>query len=253
MIRATILLLLLSLGVKAQMTLENTYTGHWRTTLEKIEGEGFKYLAINDNTKQLIMYNTDHSVWKAINLNLPPAAAFYTLPFYASKTLFNSDSKLEFLVFYGDGTFSGAVLYNEDGVRLQAFDKAAWYDLKKTDDGWKLLLHKYPASGSIQYTEVYSLPGTYAGLQKPGRPEVETGLYPNPMDEQAVLSYTLPAGVQAANLQVYNTAGVMVRSYQVSNMLNAITIQRGELPPGNYVYKLQAPGVEPAAQVFTIR
>jgi hypothetical protein len=245
---------LLSIVSYSQVVFENSYAGNWRMYLEKVDDEGFKYVSVNDATKRVVLYNLDHTIWKDINAGIPSTATIlYTAPFYASKTLFNSDSKIEVFVCYADGSGYIGKIVNEDGVVLNTFSNVAWHNIKNTDGGCKLLIHKNPASGSVQYTEVYGLPGQYAGIQKPGKDDTETGLYPNPVQEAATLTYTLPAGVNAAQVLVYNASGQQVRSYQVSNQFSSIIISRGDLPPGSYVYSLQVPGSKPVAKQFVIQ
>jgi hypothetical protein len=36
-----------------------------------IEGDGYKYLGVDTATKDIKIYNTDHSLWKTIHTNIP--------------------------------------------------------------------------------------------------------------------------------------------------------------------------------------
>lgn len=252
--KLTLVFLFITISSQAQLSLEHSYTGHWRMNLEKVENDGYKYIGINETTKNAEFYNEDHSLWMSVKTNIPGIATITKLPFYASRNLFNADNKLEFIVLYGDAQYPVAAIYNEDGLLLQQFNNAISYEIKRAGGSWKLLVQTHPVGGSgIIYTDVYSLPGQYTGVSKPGKDaELSSNIYPNPMDDAATISYSLPYGVSTGNIQVYNTNGVLMRSYQVSNQFQNIKVQRGELPPGMYVYKISAQGIDSESRQFII-
>lgn len=246
-----IVLLLIPVSVFGQLTLEKTYAGNHRMYLERVDGEGYKFAGVEDATKNVFIYNEDHSLWKKITTGIPlNATILYTLPLYTSKTLFNSDNKIEVFVCYADATGYTAKLFNEDGVTLQVFNDAFAHTIKKSDNGWKLLIYH---SSIPQVTDVYSLPGQYVGVQKSDvKEDAETLLYPNPMNDAATLLYNLPVGASSGRIEVYNSAGVLMRSYQVTNQFSSIIVHRGDLPAGNYSYKVIVPGASAAAKQFIV-
>lgn len=246
--------LLLSFQASAQITLEHTYSGNWRMEAVNVEGEGYKYIGINDATKQVEIYNADHSLFKTINTNIPLTSSVYTLPTYASKTLFNSDSKLEVVVMYSDAPAFKIDVINEDGTTLISIPNAAWYDMKKFGNAWKLLVHN---AGSVQHTAVYSLPGQWVGTAIKPSPDEDNSLssmiYPNPVNTSAVIRYSLPAGVQFGQLQVYNAQGILVRSFTISNQYSDIQLERESLPAGMYTYSVQAQGQNISTNKFVVQ
>ncbi|RYD57293.1 MAG: T9SS type A sorting domain-containing protein [Sphingobacteriales bacterium] len=216
-----------------QINLEHTYTDNWRTQVVTIEGEGQKYLGVEDATKNVIIYNADHSVYKTIPTQIN--TSLYLLPTYASKGLFNIDSKIEFIIMFG----SDVHIYNEDGLLLKSFDKVAWYDVKIVDNKWKLLIHK--SIPSYQPTEVYSLPGTYSspsGFKPDQRSDGESNIIPNPFETAAFIYYTLPENTTSAVLNIYNITGTIVKQMTVTNQSDKIIIHRGDLPSGSYTYEI---------------
>lgn len=253
MIRITLLLLLLAVSTQAQITLEKSYTGHWRMSLEKVENDGYKYVGADTGGNRIYIYNEDHSLWKTININLGAGTSFYTLPYYCSRTLFDSDNDIEVIVRYSNGSFAGSAIINEDGSILKSFSRSAWHEVKKSSNGWKLIIHNNSTSTNIQYTDIYSLPGQYSGLMKPGKEDPEATLYPNPVAHSAVLEYSLPNGSHTGTIGVYNTNGVLMRQYQVTNQFDNVIIERGALPAGMYTYQLQSQGQGVTTGKFTVQ
>lgn len=223
-------------NTSAQVTLENSYTGNHRMYLDKIEDDGYKYVGINDATKKVLIYNIDHSLWKTIDANIPVnATIIYTLPFYVSKKLFNSDNKIELLVTYNDGTNYIAKIVNEDGIVLNTFTDIFAHNIKNTDNGWKLLLHHILVP---QQTDVYSLPGEYVGLHKINEGKLESDFYPNPLNESAIINYQLQSGVKSGVVNVYNNNGALMRMYNIDTPKGHVVFQRGDLPSGVYYYNI---------------
>lgn len=93
----TIALTTLSLLARAQVTLEHSYSSNWQMEVVNIEGDGYKYLGVDTATKDIKIYNTDHSLWKTIHTNIPQSAVIYSTSSYASKYLFNADNKIELM------------------------------------------------------------------------------------------------------------------------------------------------------------
>lgn len=257
MIRTTIILLLLGLTGKAQITLEHSYNGRGNATVVNIEDVGYKYCVVKAAAYKAELYNTDHSLWKTINLPLSPSKTVIST-YYASSKLFDMDSDIEIVLTYYETVGSNAVyttvIVNEDGSILHTFADVSSLSVVKVDNAWKGIVNVVVSSNNY-YSDVYSLPGKYFSIVKEGGDgkESDAMFYPNPMDEVATLSYHLPTGTQNGTIQVYSSAGAMVRSYRVSSQFNDILIHRNELPAGVYTYQLVAPGVSGQSRQFIIR
>lgn len=243
-------LMVVASSANAQLSFEKAYQSNNRMEVVNLEGEGYKYIGVDAATHKIMIYNTDHTLWKSINTSIPTGASMYTLPTYASKTLFNSDSKIEVVVMYGSGTGFQVQIYNEDGATVFSTGNAAWYDLKKVDNAWKFLVHKNDQTP--QYTEVYGLPGQFTGILKQGANDGSLSLAPNPMTNTATLSYAMPAGTRTGQIEILTTDGKVVATYNVTDQFSNILISRQSLTSGIYFYRLIADGIEPVPQRFVI-
>lgn len=258
MIRYTILLLLLTISARAQITLEHTHNSI--VNVYNLEDEGYKYMGVNTgvNSSTIFIYNEDHSLWKKVIPPIPSKS--YSISASALSTkLFNSNGAVEMIITYID---TSAGLSNWKGC-LEVIDENGASLLKlirnqtsmngsihKVGNRFKMFVYDYTNAK----TDVYDLPGKMLNVQKPGKgQETSSSFYPNPMNSAATLSYTLPDGVQQGNIQVYNSQGVLVRSYPVSNNSGFVSVERGALPAGNYIYQVQTTGAQQASHVFTVQ
>lgn len=249
----TIALMAIGLYAKGQVVLEHSYSSNWQMEVVNIEGDGYKYLGVDTTTKDIKIYNTDHSLWKTINTNIPQSAVIYSLSSYCSKYLFNADNKLEVMVMYyvtSPSVSYVAELYNEDGVILNTFNNASSYTIAQVNSGWKLLVR---FGTSPQHTEVYSLPGQWAGTSSLGKPSLPNKIFPNPIENTATIHYTLPNAASQGILNIYNGAGINVRSYTVTGQFNDLVIDKGSLPPGIYIYDISTANGRQAGQRFVIQ
>lgn len=96
----TIVMIMLGFYAKAQVVLEHSYSSNWQMEVVNIEGDGYKYLGVDTLTKDIKIYNTDHSLWKTIHTSIPAGATVYSVSSFASKYLFNADNKIETMVLY---------------------------------------------------------------------------------------------------------------------------------------------------------
>lgn len=237
----------------AQMTLEHTYSSNWIMEAVNIEGDGGKYVGVEEPSKKIIIYNADHTVWKTINTAIPATASIYGANTFASKYLFNTDAKIEVAVVYIDGVNFKGEIYNEDGTVLLSVNKCQVFQLKKVNADWKLLAQLANTGTPTQITAVYSLPGQYTGMRKPKTESGETAIYPNPMDNAATIEYSLPSGVHTAKLNVYNMQMQLLRSYDITDQFHNIIIQREDMPAGNYLYNIEAAGTTPITKQFVVQ
>lgn len=65
---------------------------------------------------------------------------------------------------------------------------------------------------------------------------------PNPFTQNTTVRCFVPTGVQQAKLVVYNMNGQLLKSYDLSQGMNSVTISAGTLSSGQYIYSLLADG-----------
>ena len=226
-------------SAKAQISLEHYYPTTSGISLVHIEGDGEKYIGTDTTTKNMLLFNTDHSLWKTI-----PSAISGTNVYYygfASKYLFNSDVKIEFLMGYYNtaGTVRGVKIINEDGTLVMDFPNANSGYAVSVSVAWKLIIGNYYTSPYGSNSSVYSLPGTYAGLPiVSGGHDASAKLFPNPVSVSATLKYKLPESDHTGKLSIFNSAGSLVKQMTISDMFDNVTINRDELPAGVYIYNV---------------
>jgi hypothetical protein len=114
--------------IKAQFTLEHTFTPPGYVYRVRLELDGVKFYYTNVSTRQLILINEDYTLWKSIDLNIPLPTVNGIDIRYVSQTAVNPDSKLEFILSYTgiDQDAHGVskrVLQNEAGTVLLAGDQ----------------------------------------------------------------------------------------------------------------------------------
>lgn len=65
---------------------------------------------------------------------------------------------------------------------------------------------------------------------------------PNPFRQSTTIQFSLPVSAKDAQLLVYDQSGRLVKSVAVANGQNQVSIAKGSLPSGNYVYTLMVDG-----------
>ena len=104
------------------------------------------------------------------------------------------------------------------------------------------------------YSDVYSLPGKLLAVQKPGKgnENIESVMYPNPMDQYAFINYQLPMGTTSGKLSLYNQAGVQVKQINIDNNSGVLTIERRGLPSGVYQYTITTGNTQPISKQIVL-
>jgi len=263
-----ILIALIAFGInaKAQITLEHTYdsastfaygTPAVESQLMKINFEvsGEQYININRWGKYIAIYNMNHSLVKTISLaSLPLSAGALKDILYLSESLFNTDSKIEFMYCTASPIYTG--IYNEDGILLfsdTAFPavRPNWhmqqYPIYNTSVGTKMILSYQGSNLSGYKAKVFGLPGTLSTAIQEGNAQLMqaqgalSNLYPNPSAGKATLQYELPKGEREGEIILYNTQGAEVKRYKVDNTFNDLLLDNTMLPAGVYYYQLFTP------------
>lgn len=250
------ILLLLSKSTFAQLILEHTYSESNYVTLVSIEGEGNKYLSVDSSSKNVLLYNEDHSLWKRINTILPDNSVLESIS-CVSKKLIDLDDDIELAYSFVVPSSSSAPplfvtrIYKEDGTILMTLPDVWKCTPVKVNSNWKILAYTTTKSE----TEVYSVPGAYLSIKRPefdGSSEYLSLLYPNPMESSATLNYQLPKGTHVAKLKVYDINGKIMREYDITDQFSEILIGRGDLPSGLYTYKLHSSNQIISTKMFSV-
>lgn len=155
----TSILLLLSIIVKAQFALENTYTSFTQRTKLEISGE--KYYRLNIATNEAILYNSNHTLWKTIDLPLPAGSSVNSI-LHISETTLNTDASLEVIYNYSfTGTEYGSRIVNENGSILLTVENSDRIEVSILNGlSTKLIAYENDAS-SIYSTQDFVLEHTY--------------------------------------------------------------------------------------------
>ncbi len=217
----------LSPGLKAQVELENTYVGD-------IAYFGDFYAYINDNT--LKVYNTDHSLFKSIPINLSEYGSIIMISHTGSKHLFNADDKYEFVVTLHSGVnvYTVAVI-NEDGTVLQIFDSLGFPSFFNVNGSGKMILRDHTTTPIV--ARVYSLGGVVGVKDYQSGGESLGSSYPNPASEVITIPYKLEQG-QSSVMQIYNSNGQLIRTMDIDATFNNIQLNVSGYRSGVYYYKV---------------
>lgn len=238
--------------VFSQIALEHTYPNSFAKMIGiNLSNSGFKYRVVNLTTNQVILYNLDHSIFKTMSFSTYPGANSITV-WYVSENTFDLDNEVEFMAYYGtDGPGQQQVyvtrIYNETGTIL--FEKIGetpvWvsegepYDainaIYSTSSGTKMILN----SSIDNSANIYSLPGSLPlAINEIISPEFnsEIKLFPNPTKNNKIsIAYTLPENVKIGKVNIYNTAGQIIKTFNVDNNFSTIELNTENLASGTYV------------------
>lgn len=218
-------LLLAGLTVSSQ-TLEHSYSN---ALYFKLSASEDAFCEFDFKNSKLNIYDTKHSLIKSISVNMNDSA-FWGLSF-VSKTLFNSDGKIKF----GIGTHNKhgkykLQIFNEDGVRLFQKDSASyWTQFINSTTGLKMVVSS--AGAYNQFTDIYSIGGTYLGKKEIEVPE-NTFPYPNPTQQFITIPILNRTGV-LVKVVIYSLAGLKVDTILTEGNL---VYDASSLPIGEYFY-----------------
>ncbi len=241
---ATIIVLLLAINFSfAQINLEADY--EYSGTYVNLTSSGYKFYIMDVGGNQCRVYNTDHSHWKTIDLDIPADNYLYDIR-YVSENLFTGDNTLSlcYIYYYYDDvaqfyTYTLKII-NEDGTNLLTLSGAQYaYVYNIEDDGTKLVSYIYDY-GVIPYTittVIYGLPGELLSSGSAYQSRVENA-FPNPANDFSILPYHLPNGTAEGEIQILNMNGKLVKTYRVDTNFDHLRISTGQFPRGTYLYRL---------------
>jgi hypothetical protein len=254
----------------------------------KVKRYGFNEVQnLSQIDRRVKLYNLDHTLWKDINLNFVPVTysvmynsstweydTSYTSNFdvlYVSQKLFNQDNKVEMLISYSPGeTYAySTMIINEDGQILFSEDNFAPFvrvnipqsfrPIYNTPQGTKMILTYSGDQTWNKESRVYSLAGTLSDKtdQSPvdpidNNPTISLSVTPNPTNDVAKISYTLPGSETAGTLDVYSSAGQLVRKIQINGNSNYINLNKADFATGMYIVRLTCNGANLSEKMLLV-
>lgn len=239
------------IAVKAQINLEYTFP---TSSVYAFNTSNNTYYSILYSTG-IKIYNSDYSLYKFIPIT-PPDGYKISLgaATYFSDKVFNTDSKIEFLINF---TLSAAVtvstfnlnavlqLYNEDGQLLKDFGTAmALYGsvFKQISGVSKLQIAKttYDSSTSpatyVYSNDIYSLSGSLpSGVVELSDANLAPA-YPNPSN--SIVNLSVPKNIDGvAKMRIFNTGGKLIEEKQVDGLFDKVLLNVSTYPAGIYIYE----------------
>jgi len=198
---------------------------------------------------QCRIYNTDHSLFKTINCNVPSGFYLYDLN-YLSEKLFDNDPGIELIcTYYKYNTNQSYYEYdskiiNDDGSQMVFIDGSLYNYVNKTaDDTWKLFSYCYDYSNFPVkvWTNIYNLPGnpTVSAALNPQNPEILINAFPNPATTSLKVAYSLPENVNLATLHLIDNMGKQVQEYMVDNHTDHLMLDISSFQSGVYMYFIE--------------
>ena len=247
MFRIIVLILLMvpATTLRAQITLENNYSGS-ATTVE-LSLSGYRYYLMDTWANACKIYYSDHSLWKTIPLSVPAGMYLYDIRL-VSETLFNSDSKVELAYIYYsyDTTLYYYTYYlkviNEEGTEMLSVPGCGFVELKTTGgSGSKMLCYVYDYSiyPSTVNTLVYSLPGQIPTSVTDAASPTAPGLpYPNPARQMVFIP--VAGTMQTGNtiVRITGADGKKLKEYPVNDGSPHLTVDVSGFPKGFYTYQV---------------
>ncbi len=229
----------------AQITLEHSFP--YSATLTNVGNSGYKYYAMDVVNNQCLIYNTDFTVWKTVNLQIPTGLYLYDVNFI-SDHLFDTDAGVELsYTYYSYDTLALYYTYytriiNEDGTVLLDLPGCYYSEIHTIGNNiYKYFAYIWDFSvyPSTLDTRVYSLPGVPSEVtQNSLNPGLAGAAFPNPAANSISIPYALPKIIQRAELKFCNAEGQEIRSYPINGNQGQLRIQTEGLKNGIYFYSI---------------
>lgn len=243
----------------SQISFEADY-GHSGTYTE-LSNSGYKFYVMDVLAQQCRVYNTNHSLWKTVDLEVPADHYLYDIR-YVSENLFTDDNALSLCYIYYsyDVTYQyytyTAKIIKEDGTVLLSVEGCQYVFVDNVDDDTKMMLYVYDYSISPYSitTLVYDLPGQ---LVSSGAGDEFTAFdnqaFPNPAKDYTIVPFELPESSQAGEIILSDAKGNVIQNYKVDKQFNDLMINTAQLPAGIYFYHLQAGNFKSGARKIIVQ
>jgi hypothetical protein len=212
---------------------------------------------------QCRIYNTDHSLFKTINCNVPNG--FYLSDITdLSETLFDTDPGIELLcTFYKYNTAKAYYEYNskiinDDGSQMIFIDGSLYNYVNKTSENiWKLFSYYYDYSVSPEkvWANIYSLLGSPVVnvVINPNNPEILLNAFPNPASQSLKVAYILPENISQATLPLIDNSGKQVEQFMVDSHTDHLMLDVSRYQSGVYHYFIEYGNTKTPAKKLLVR
>lgn len=240
-------------GAFSQIQFEHSF--NYSTSVTTLENEGKKIFLMDVDGEQCRLYNSDYSLWKTVNINIPNNRWLADIK-YVSQHVFNSDDLLEMLIIYYQYVEVGSSYYyiytaeviNENGSVLLSVPGGAYVDMIPTSDqGSKLFVYVYDYSGfpfSVE-TKIYGVPGVPLGIiENPDDLDTKGKLfsaYPNPTNGDIKIRMNNGVFTPDAWLIIRDEAGIVRSRTMLQQGSAEQCLKLVDLPSGIYIYEVVTP------------
>ncbi len=233
--------------LQAQINLDEEY--NHSGAFVKLSNSGYKFYLMDVVAEQCRIYNTDYSLWKTLNLDVPDNNYLFDIRF-VSENLFTTDNTLSLCYIYYNYdevnlyyTYT-AVIVDENGSSLRTIPGAQYvYANSVGEESTKLTVYSYDYSvyPSTIKTLIYDLPGTLvSNAVKLPQESALSNAYPNPAAGYTVLPFSLPPDVSSGTIILNDASGKIIQSYAVDRQFEKLRINTAQMPKGLYLYHLEA-------------
>lgn len=242
-----------------QITLDNNY--NFSGTYTKLAVSGYKFYLMDVGLAQCRIYNTNHTLWKTINLSIPASNYLYDIKLL-SEGLLTSDNSLSlaYIYYFYDET-TGIFTYNarvikENGTELLSVPDCQYMEVKDLEgEGIKLLAYcyNYSVSPYTVETRIYNLPGSITGVPDNFSETSGNLPYPNPASDVITIGYLLPETAGSSEIILYTASGTEKIRYNLNPHTGSISIPVHNLEPGLYGYTIVSSGNKTTTGKFIVQ
>jgi hypothetical protein len=251
----------LNTALNAQVTLDKKYD--YSISVVKLETLGYKYYLMDVPLGQCRIYNTDHSLFKTINCNVP--SGFYLSDIkFLSENLFDTDAGIELLCTYYKYNSSkdyyeyDSKIINDDGSQMIFIDGSLYNYVNKTGENeYKLFSYCYNFSVTPEkvWTNIYSLPGSPVVIAaiNPNKPEISLNAFPNPASQSLKVAYILPENVNMGTLHLIDNSGRPVQQFIVDSHTDHLMLDVSRYQSGVYHYFIEYGNTKTPSKKLVVR
>lgn len=240
------LAVLLSISIKAQITLEKTYPAS--ASMTYLLNDGPKYYLYDTLSSNCELFNMDHTVWKTIALQIPADHYLYSIQ-YVSDEIFATDSQVEllYITYRYDETayyyeYTTRVI-NESGELLIDIPGASYASVYETPDNKAHLLayvYDYSIAQVPSETKVYLLPGSFSyGVNEGPQAGGVLRCFPNPAADYFVVALTPNKAQATSTIELHDAHGQLIGVYPVAAGSTQFRVPTRQLPHGLYIVSLK--------------
>jgi hypothetical protein len=240
-------LLLLSSGFAfGQISLENNYS--YSGTYTNLSASGYKFYLMDVGLSQCRVYNTNHSLWKTLNLSVPANSYLYDLK-YLSEGLFTNDNSLSLgYIYYNYDEANAYYTFNarivrENGTELLSIPGCQYMEVVNLENNVvKLVAYCYDYSVNpfnIQ-TRIFSLPGQLTPVENREMPGPQKLPYPNPAIDFITIHYSLPGISTPGEIVITDIQGKLIDKLAINSYTERITLPTFKYQSGVYNYSVEA-------------